>query len=176
LTGAPTRLLVSEGGCREAPTGHARWSHAVVGDPVASQVNSDADPMMWFGAAEGHRFEFHKWPANEPLSDVLSLPAGRRYPMATRRCKRTNRLRPQKSLQIHAFSRAAEGIRTLDLLHGKQNMLSPLGPEIPCKHGVLGWDDHSAIPRLSPRDHGGLGTQWAPNYSADAPPSCAAHA
>jgi hypothetical protein len=40
----------------------------------------------------------------------------------------------EKDLQIQAFSRAAEGIRTLDLLHGKQNMLSPLGPEIPCKH------------------------------------------
>jgi hypothetical protein len=28
----------------EAPAAHARWSRAVVGDPVASQVNSDADP------------------------------------------------------------------------------------------------------------------------------------
>lgn len=54
----PPRLLVSESGCREAPTCHARWSRAVVGDPVASQVNSDADPMMWFGAAGAHRFEF----------------------------------------------------------------------------------------------------------------------
>jgi hypothetical protein len=28
----------------------------------------------------------------------------------------------QKDLQMQAFSRAAEGIRTLDLLHGKQTL------------------------------------------------------
>ena len=40
--------------------GHARSSHAVVGDPVASQVN----------AAKGQRFECLQTPANEPLSDA----------------------------------------------------------------------------------------------------------
>jgi hypothetical protein len=28
----------------------------------------------------------------------------------------------EKDLQMHAFSQAAEGIRTLDLLHGKQTL------------------------------------------------------
>jgi hypothetical protein len=30
--------------------------------------------------------------------------------------------RDEKDLQMQAFSRAAEGIRTLDLLHGKQTL------------------------------------------------------
>jgi hypothetical protein len=39
----------------------------------------------------------------------------------------------EKDLQTQAFSRAAEGIRTLDLLHGKQNASFPLPADIPCK-------------------------------------------
>jgi hypothetical protein len=54
-------------------------------------------------------------------------------PVSVRRRRRTSRLRYEKDLQMQAFSRAAEGIRTLDLLHGKQFLLSPLGLEIPCK-------------------------------------------
>jgi hypothetical protein len=38
-----------------------------------------------------------------------------------------------KDLQIQAFLKAAEGIRTLDLLHGKQNVCFPFGADIPCK-------------------------------------------
>jgi hypothetical protein len=36
------------------------------------------------------------------------------------RLQRTSRLRTRKGLQMQAFDEAAEGIRTLDLLHGKQ--------------------------------------------------------
>jgi hypothetical protein len=39
----------------------------------------------------------------------------------------------EKGLQMQAFSRAAEGIRTLDLLHGKQSVSFPFGADIPCK-------------------------------------------
>ena len=39
----------------------------------------------------------------------------------------------EKDLQMRSFSRAAEGIRTLDLLHGKQYLWSPFGAHIPCK-------------------------------------------
>jgi len=39
----------------------------------------------------------------------------------------------RKACKCKAFSRAAEGIRTLDLLHGKQNVHSPFGADIPCK-------------------------------------------
>ena len=39
----------------------------------------------------------------------------------------------QKDLQIQAFSEAAEGIRTLDLLHGKQNVYGRFAHEKPCK-------------------------------------------
>jgi hypothetical protein len=37
---------------------------------------------------------------------------------------------------MHAFSRAAEGIRTLDLLHGKQLLISRRIAETPCKWGA----------------------------------------
>jgi hypothetical protein len=39
----------------------------------------------------------------------------------------------KKDLQIAGLYKAAEGIRTLDLLHGKQNVSFPLALEIPCK-------------------------------------------
>jgi hypothetical protein len=39
----------------------------------------------------------------------------------------------KKDLQMQAFQRAAEGIRTLDLLHGKQFLLFMFGADIPCK-------------------------------------------
>jgi hypothetical protein len=41
-------------------------------------------------------------------------------PVSVRREADTNRLRNKKDLQMQAFSRAADGIRTHDLLHGKQ--------------------------------------------------------
>ncbi len=68
----------------------------------------------------------------------------------------------EKDLQTQAFLRAADGIRTRDLLHGKQSAWFPLSADIPCKRAVPGPEPRSSIPRLSPGDHGGLGTQWAP--------------
>jgi hypothetical protein len=44
--------------------------------------------------------------------------------MATRRRKRASRLAKRKDLQMQAFCEAADGIRTHDLLHGKQLLLA----------------------------------------------------
>jgi hypothetical protein len=52
------------------------------------------------------------------VAGMLVLAAG--TAVGFRRRKRTSRLRTQKGLQIQAYSKAADGIRTLDLLHGKQ--------------------------------------------------------
>ena len=43
----------------------------------------------------------------------------------------------EKGLQMQAFSRAAEGIRTLDLLHGKQNMQGRFLRNMPAKGRFL---------------------------------------
>jgi hypothetical protein len=43
----------------------------------------------------------------------------------------------KKTLQIQRFSRAAEGIRTLDLLHGKQSLWSLFGADTACKNEVF---------------------------------------
>jgi hypothetical protein len=56
----PPRLRASESGCRETPTSHARWSRAVVGDSVANQVKSDADPMIWFAPLKVTDSSSHK--------------------------------------------------------------------------------------------------------------------
>jgi hypothetical protein len=40
----------------------------------------------------------------------------------------------EKDLQMQAFCEAAEGIRTLDLLHGKRNVRSRASQERPAKH------------------------------------------
>jgi hypothetical protein len=39
----------------------------------------------------------------------------------------------EKDLQMQAFSKAAEGIRTLDLLHGKQSPRWHRSPQYACK-------------------------------------------
>jgi hypothetical protein len=52
------------------------------------------------------------------------------------------------------FPEAAEGIRTLDLLHGKQNLTRRWSPRYPCKWAVSRRGARVAYPRLSPRDHG----------------------
>jgi hypothetical protein len=41
--------------------------------------------------------------------------------------------RNEKDLQMQAFSRAADGIRTHDLLHGKQNVGEEPGHKLPAK-------------------------------------------
>jgi hypothetical protein len=54
----------------------------------------------------------------------------------TRR-RRTSRLHTQKRLQIQTFSEAADGIRTHDLLHGKQSVCSGSTQISPAKVAVL---------------------------------------
>jgi hypothetical protein len=88
------------------------------------------------------------------------------------RSRRNGRSRPntrpsagphaKKGLQMQAFLRAAEGIRSLDLLHGKQYLGFPLAPRFRCKRARSRPSRPFQIPRLSPRNHGGLGTQEAP--------------
>jgi hypothetical protein len=41
----------------------------------------------------------------------------------------------EKDLQMQAFPEAADGIRTHDLLHGKQNLESQASQESPAKYG-----------------------------------------
>jgi hypothetical protein len=63
---------------------------------------------------------------------------------------------------MQVFSEAAEGIRTLDLLHGKQKMRFPDSPEYPCKSRLLGRTPAPSNPRHSPRNHGDLWTECGP--------------
>ena len=63
---------------------------------------------------------------------------------------------------MQAFLEAAEGIRTHDLLHGKQNVYSRFAREKPCKPPgslTVGADSDSPAFTGKPRD---LGTQRAP--------------
>src|SRR5829696_7491940 len=57
-----------------------------------------------------------------------------------------------------------EGIRTLDLLHGKQNVQRRVGPEYACEPEVFAAARSARASRLSPGNHGGLGTQWVASY------------
>jgi hypothetical protein len=47
---------------------------------------------------------------------------------------------------MQAFSKAAEGIRTLDLLHGKQNLRSRPSHESPAKHRFPRWKRSATLP------------------------------
>ena len=71
--------------------------------------------------ARGQRFERSRIPCKRPLSSNRVQGGVAAGPVSVRReadaqadCAR------QKGLQMQAFPEAAEGIRTLDLLHGKQ--------------------------------------------------------
>src|SRR5215217_4572068 len=71
--------------------------------------------------------------------------------------------RTEKACKMQAFPGAAEGIRTLDVLHGKQKpCVSWSACLFPANAGVLGCEKRPAIPRLLPGVHG-LGTHWAPS-------------
>jgi hypothetical protein len=45
----------------------------------------------------------------------------------------------EKDLQMQAFLEAAEGIRTLDLLHGKQDVCFPFGADYPLQTHGFSW-------------------------------------
>jgi hypothetical protein len=57
----------------------------------------------------------------------------------------------EKDLQMHAFSRAAEGIRTLDLLHGKQQVQRPLRTNIPANEAILATGGRERSPSFTGR-------------------------
>jgi hypothetical protein len=83
--------------------------------------------------------------------------------MATRRRKRTNRLDyvNEEDLQMQAFSRAAEGIRTLDLLHGKQGVWFLFGADIPCKcMGSRGSVSFCNCPAFTAKSRGFVDRMW----------------
>ena len=65
----------------------------------------------------------------------------------------------QKGLQMQAFCEAAEGIRTLDLLHGKRNVGSRASQEKSCKMPVSELHAISDAFQLMPRNRGGFRTE-----------------
>jgi hypothetical protein len=71
----------------------------------------------------------------------------------------------EKDLQMQAFSEAADGIRTHDLLHGKQSVQPRSRTQSRWKQEVFELVGATRVPRLSPGNHGGLGTEWAPELA-----------
>jgi hypothetical protein len=61
---------------------------------------------------------------------------------------------PAKRLQMQAFLEAAEGIRTLDLLHGKQLLPRPDRLEMPANQPVRGQDAENGIPGIAAKSQG----------------------
>jgi hypothetical protein len=68
----------------------------------------------------------------------------------------------KKDLQTSAFSEAAEGIRTLDLLHGKQNVRSRASQESPGKEGFPSYTGSAMLPSFTAKTTGvsGLKPDW----------------
>src|SRR5918999_508426 len=78
--------------------------------PVVSQVN----------AAKAQRFECLHTPANEPLSDASQCGLAVATHWLPVDANSQADCAHEKDLQMQAFSKTADGIRTHDLLHGKQ--------------------------------------------------------
>jgi hypothetical protein len=88
-------------------------------------------------------------------------PAG--CPLRARRRKRTSRLRTQeRPANADLLKRAAEGIRTLDLLHGKQYVRWPTPCEYACKPAVSGFLG-TCGPRRLPGFHREITRIWVAN-------------
>jgi hypothetical protein len=92
------------------------------------------------GPAEGQVFG----PSTSSLQNGALLVTGRHVapPRVSAECPLTQTHYPtgatKKTCKMQAFPRAAEGIRTLDLLHGKQTLIVPPTPEIPANHEFCG--------------------------------------
>jgi hypothetical protein len=135
--------------------------------------------MTFCGAsARGQQFERSIIPCKQPLS--LSrmhggLAAGpvsvRREADAQADCAR------EKDLQMQVFSEAADGIRTHDLLHGKQNVGEEPGHKPPAKCGFWPACAVTMAREFTPI-HDGLGTEWGPGretrVDSARPMTCAA--
>jgi hypothetical protein len=67
----------------------------------------------------------------------------------------------EKSLQMQVFQRAAEGIRTHDLLHGKQNVQRRSRTNIPAKAQRHGTRGHQGFPAFTGKSRG-FGYRWVP--------------
>jgi hypothetical protein len=112
-------------------------------DNVRPEQNSPANPPSFKSGVAAAR------------APVLGQSSG------TQKLQRTGRTK--NTPVCRRFPEAAEGIRTLDLLHGKQNLSFRLGADIPCKCAGSRVRCHRAIPRGLPGVHGVLGTQEAPS-------------
>jgi hypothetical protein len=104
-----------------------RLEPAVVGDPVASQVN----------VAKGQRFEGLQTPANKAafMTPLAALAAATQWLPVD--ANAPDDCAHKKDLQTQAFHEAAEGIRTLDLLHGKQSVQRRFRTNIPANEQFL---------------------------------------
>jgi hypothetical protein len=102
-------------------------------------------------------------------SSGVYRPAGRRRVRANGRCyrrrdeisgrdERPRVPRHENTARLRGFSEAAEGIRTLDLLHGKQKVVSRASRKSPPKH-CSGCNRSAMASQLLPRNRGGFRTE-----------------
>jgi hypothetical protein len=79
--GAPTATARERKRLRGGPHRPREMGSRVVGDRSRDPVeNSDADPMSWFGAAEGHRFELPHTACKQATRRPFAAGAGRPLP------------------------------------------------------------------------------------------------
>ena len=81
----------------------------------------------------------------------------------------------EKGLQMQAFPKAAEGIRTLDLLHGKQCQRCPGDRLHPCKSSTFRRCTSGPSARLSPANHGSLWTEMWTRAARARPEAAVVH-
>jgi hypothetical protein len=125
---AEARPRSSEAECAGHPSSALSATAIQVGSPVeelktcvAQKVSGSSHQQTACKGAEAHRFRGAR---------AAGCAAG--CPMGARRRNAPADCAHEKGLQTQAFPEAAEGIRTLDLLHGKQGVRRRLATDIPC--------------------------------------------
>jgi len=106
-------LLLDEGSAATTDNAEGcRWGRSTYPGAVASRSSAGTQKFRGAGRSES--------PAKEHLPTADASRHGPDCPVIVRSSRRTTQLLQRKSPANAAFLRAAEGIRTLDLLHGKQ--------------------------------------------------------
>jgi hypothetical protein len=110
---------------------------------------------FYVAVARGQQFERSRIPCKRPLSSSRCMgrfAAGPGFGPA--RSRRTSRLHARKRHANAGLSEAAEGIRTLDPLHGKQSLGEGRGQQRACKQRVLQASAPSPVSAISRRFSG----------------------
>jgi hypothetical protein len=131
--------------------------------PGVRAVPGLGEPKRFCGPAEGQPFGPAQFPCKRASSHERTH---LRAPRVSDECPTAQTHKPtaptKKTCKCRPFRERLMGFEPTTFCMASRTGGSHLARDLPANERVLGWDDRFAIPRLSPGNHGDLGTEWAP--------------